>query len=83
MFDFVQTADRNVSRNRACYRQDGKPKQAYATFDEAMEAVASAYGFVRSSKRLHVYACPDHRYHVGSPMDRSLESRQNSAEAIE
>jgi hypothetical protein len=48
---------------RSCIRADGRDKVAYATFDEAWEALLRDEG--RTRERLHPYRCDRHGYHLG------------------
>lgn len=52
---------------RQCKTSGGVAKLAYASFDEANEAVLSIAQHQR--KRVHAYRCLEHGWHVGSNKD--------------
>jgi hypothetical protein len=65
----MQTADSNrvTVPERQCFRHDGEPKLAFETFDEAFAMVSGAIG--HGSKKMRVYKCQQHGWHVGTLKD--------------
>lgn len=53
-----------------CVGYNGKPKRAYATFDEALEECARHCGMV-------AYKCKEHGWHVGHELSRPLRDAIN------
>ena len=55
---------RALNPQRQCVTNQGIPKLAFATFDEAMDVVARQHG----EKRTHAYRCDEHGWHLGHNM---------------